>query len=61
MDKVEESTRLIEVTVDEFLAGICVTWRVSDAAAAVLRAEIIAVITRAVIDAELWQSRVIED
>ena len=53
MDRMEQSTALIEMVADEFMTGICVTWRVSDAAAAVLRAEIIAVLTRAVIDAEL--------
>jgi len=61
MDRVEHSEALIEMVVDEFLAGVCVTWRLSDSAAAVLRAEIIAVLTARLIDAELLVKPVSED
>ena len=53
MDRIEQSAALIEMVADEFMTGICVTWRVSDAAAAKLRAEIIAVLTRELIEASL--------
>ena len=61
MDRIEQSQALIELVTDELLTGVCCTWRVSDVAAAALRAEIIAVLTRAVVDSQLLVKPVSED
>ena len=53
MDRLEQSQALIEMVTDELITGVCCTWRVPDAAAAKLRAEIVAALTRAVVDAPL--------